>query len=91
MFGEMPGDILSMGNHTAVSYRLIPVKVYSSLDRHEPLVVYISKGKEHELCLWRRPAAVCRWCISIELILSEGLMLSDRLCPKYTKINLKFV
>ncbi len=44
-----------MCNHTAVSYRSKSVKVYCTMDGHEPLMVYISKGKEHELYLQRRP------------------------------------
>ena len=59
MFGTLSGVVPALGKHKAVSCRLKPVKVYSSLDRNEPIMVYISEGKEHELYLRRRPAAVC--------------------------------
>ena len=58
MLGTLFGVVSTLGNHKNLSYRIKPVKVYGTLDGHEPLMVYISKGKEHELYLRRRPDAV---------------------------------
>ena len=55
MLSTLFGAVSTLGNHKNLSYRLKPVKVYGALDVHEPLMVYISKGKEHELYFRRRP------------------------------------
>ena len=58
MLSTLFGAVSTLGNHKNLSYRLKPVKVYGALDVHEPLMVYISKGKEHELYFLCRSAAV---------------------------------
>ena len=59
MLGTLFGAVSELGNHKIVPYWLKHIKVYGTLDGHEPFMVYISEGKEHELYLRRRHVAVC--------------------------------